>query len=122
MVITREWGSYRENVMRMLKNNLPMKEFGTIGNYVDYPEGESIASSRKILYATGALRNSYVENVIHRDLSGPISGRVKISEFVTGTPYAIDYANGKGGTYHGFDYIGQTISDINQFYDSIFAR
>lgn len=123
MVVEREWGAYRENVMRMLKNNLPTAN-GTLGNDTNFPSGVSIASSNGILYATGNLRNSYVETVIHADYRGPLSGRRKISEFTTNVDYALEYANGKKNskTYHGFDYIGQTISDINSFYDKIRAR
>lgn len=124
MVIEREWGAYRENVMRMLRNNLPNKEIGTIGNGRSFDYGESVASSNKILYATGALQKSYKETVISATYTGPWSGRRKISEFTTDKKYAAEYANGKQGspTYHGFDYIGQTISDINSFYDKIRAR
>lgn len=123
MTISREWGSFRGSVIEALRNNLPTAS-GTVGNFEQFQLGISVASSNKKLYATGALRDSYYEVVESITLKGPLSGRRKISSFYPGVDYATIYANGsyKSATYHGFDYIGQTIRDIDRLYSGITAR
>lgn len=102
-------GEARNRALVYLRNNLPTSE-GTLGNFVDYPSGVSLAG--KDLYATGALRNSYKEYTL---IPGtPRSGRVAM--WATGFPYAYYYGNGRidSDTYHGFDFIEATKRDLEE--------
>lgn len=105
------WGEYRTRVLTFLKNNLPTSG-GTLGNSVNYPPGVSLAGAN--LYAKGALRDSYYM-VVEGDWTVLGTGGTKRIRLTTDSPYAIYYANGRSDsiTYHGFDYIGRTIRDIN---------
>lgn len=128
LTIAKSWGKARENTLVFLKNNLPRgiggtfsdgtpRFSGTLGNYEDYGvPGASVAGAK--LYATGALRDSYM--LVYDsgyDFLG--SGGTKFMHFApVGYPasYAYYYANGRrnSGTYHGFDFIAATVRDIER--------
>ena len=114
-VVIREWGRFREDVLYMLKNNLPTLS-GTIGNPGGVSSRTSLAGHN--LYAQGDLRNSYYEIDIART---PSPGVTKISSFETDYDYAYYYANGRRNseTYHGYDFIEQTRRDIDRKYFSM---
>lgn len=122
VVVEREVGYARRAMLQYLRNNLPT-ENGTLGNDLQFPTGVSLAGD--YLYAggrkrywepakvpAGVLRTSYHEITLQHGT--PKSGR--ISSFVTDSPYAYYYANGRinSSTYHGFDFIEQTKKDIEQ--------
>lgn len=109
--VARAWGFARFNALAYLKNNLPTSS-GTLGNYTDFPAGKSLAGLN--LYAKGDLRDSYYEVTV---VPGSATGRTgRISSFVTNSPYAFYYANGRlnSDTYHGFDFIAQTKKDLEE--------
>ena len=109
-IIDREIGYARANILTWLRNNLPTSS-GTLGNYIDYPSGISLAG--KDLYAKGNLRNSYHEITLQ---PGSPYKNGRISSFVTDSDYAYYYANGRinSDTYHGFDFIEATRRDIER--------
>lgn len=135
LILDREFGEARKNILAVVKNNLPrgnrtyrnfvtgqmeVSPGGTLGNYDDYTPGKSLAG--KNLYATGALRDSYYERTLVP--GSPIGRQGRISEIRTDSEYAYYYANGRlnSETYHGFDFIGKSIRDINAMYSRISGR
>lgn len=127
LTIAKKWGEARENTLVYLKNNLPRgigryysdgspRWWGTLGNQDDYDWGGSVAG--KNLYATGALRDSYM-CVYDSGYDFLGKGGTKYMHFApVGDPahYAYYYANGRRNseTYHGFDFIKKTIEDIEK--------
>lgn len=127
LTISKVWGEARENTLVYLKNNLPRgigrtfsngepRFSGTLGNYTDGISGASLAGEK--LYATGALRDSYM-CVYDSGYDFLGKGGVKFMHFApVGDPahYAYYYANGRRNspTYHGFDFIKATIEDIEK--------
>lgn len=110
-IVERAWGEARTNALAFLKNNLPTPS-GTLGNFTDFPAGKSLAGLN--LYANGDLRDSYYEVTLVP--GNPVGHSGRISSFVTNSPYAFYYANGRlnSDTYHGFDFIAQTQRDLEQ--------
>lgn len=102
-------GEAKNRAIVYLRNNLPT-DSGTLGNFINYPSGTSLAG--KDLYATGDLRNSYKEYTL---IAGtPRSGRV--ATWATDSEYAYYYGNGRinSDTYHGFDFIEATKRDLEE--------
>lgn len=109
LVIAQEWGKFKLNALAFVRANLPDAR-GTLGN------GVSLAGEN--LYATGELKNSYkIINDTGYAYSGYGSTKY-VTIAPTGVPaeYAYYYANGRSNskTYHGYDYIGATIEDLER--------
>lgn len=111
-IVQKAWGDARENILNVLKNNLP-DETGT-PFYAPYT---SLAGTN--LYATGALRDSYEEITLVP--GSPVGHTGRLVQWRSNSPYAYYYANGRinSETYHGFDFIEATKRELERRGDII---